>query len=164
MIVETYPVSNISPLWLYFGLSLMFTVLLTRLPSTISWEKVSIPYLQKEQQTVLRQNYYWINANETVIIILIIIIIINSKEITVPKMWSICILPPKMMPVGFLCGGSLSPHWRKSTCFSIYWLVKWAGNGTSNIGKYLAVDVLVCKLVGGLHFHFLLIFINSVYT
>ena len=58
MIIETYPVSNISPLWLYFGLSLMFTVLLTRLPSTISWEKVSIPYLQKEcQQTIFRQNY-----------------------------------------------------------------------------------------------------------
>ena len=47
---DAYPVSNIRPLCTYCGWSSILTVLFIKFPSTISWEKVSIPYTCKRSQ------------------------------------------------------------------------------------------------------------------
>ena len=49
---DAYPVSNIRPLCTYWGWSSILTVLLITFPSTINWEKVSIPYLQEESKSI----------------------------------------------------------------------------------------------------------------
>ena len=49
---DAYPASNIRPLCTYWGWSSILTVLLITFPSTINWEKVSIPYLQEESKSI----------------------------------------------------------------------------------------------------------------
>ena len=49
---DAYPASNIRPLCTYWGWSSILTVLLITFPSTINWEKVSIPYLQEGSKSI----------------------------------------------------------------------------------------------------------------
>ena len=59
---DAYPVSNIRSPCTYCGWSSILTVLFIKFPSTISWEKVSIPYLQENShfQYLLNRIALWL--------------------------------------------------------------------------------------------------------